>query len=46
MNECPLCGSMTREMDFLGPHCSGCDRVIGDMYADMAVEIDTGGNAV
>ena len=46
MKKCPLCGNMIREMDFLGPHCSGCDRVVGDLYTDMAAEIDTRGNVV
>ena len=46
MKKYPLCRNMTREADFLGPHCSGCDRIIGDMYAAMAAEIDIESNTV
>ena len=36
MERCKLCGK--KEANLLGPHCMQCDRLIGDIYVDLATE--------
>ena len=38
MKECKLCGKDAPEL--LGPHCSRCDKIVGDMNADLAGELE------
>jgi hypothetical protein len=34
MRRCKLCGK--EEEDFLGPYCLQCDKLVADIYADLA----------
>ena len=36
MRECKLCGKDTSEL--LGPYCSRCDKIVGNVNADLAAE--------
>ena len=38
MRECKLCGKYTPEL--LGPYCGRCDKIVGDMNADLAAELE------
>lgn len=37
MRKCKLCGKDTLEL--LGPDCSRCDKIVGDVNADLAAEL-------
>ena len=36
MERCKLCGK--EEADLIGGSCLLCDKIVGDIYADMATE--------
>lgn len=38
MRECKLCGKNTPGL--LGPYCGRCDKIVGDMNADLAAELE------
>ncbi|MHC4677764.1 MAG: hypothetical protein ACYTEK_03620 [Planctomycetota bacterium] len=38
MRECKLCGKDTPEL--LGSYCGRCDKVVGDVNADLAAELE------
>ena len=38
MRECKLCGKEAPEL--LGPYCGRCDKIVGDMNADLAAELE------
>ena len=40
MRKCPLCKDVKREAEFVGLYCSWCDKLIGDVQADLAGELD------
>jgi hypothetical protein len=37
MNRCPMCGAFKAE-DELGLYCWRCDKIIGDVQADLMIE--------
>ena len=38
MRKCPLCKESKPETEFIGQYCSWCDKLIGDVQADLATE--------
>ena len=38
MKECKLCGQDAP--DLLGMYCGRCDKIVGDVNADLAVELE------
>jgi hypothetical protein len=36
MRECKLCGKATPQL--MGAHCTRCDKIVGDVNADIAAE--------
>jgi len=36
MRECKLCGKNTSEL--MGPYCARCEKIVGDVQADLAAE--------
>ena len=42
--KCRLCGKHTSEL--LGLYCGRCDKIVGDVNADLAVELRTSENVV
>jgi len=45
MNRCPMCGGLKAE-DELGLHCCRCDKIIGDVQADLMAEFGVRDNVV
>ena len=45
MNRCPVCGAWKAE-DELGLRCCRCDKIIGDVQADLMAEFDIRDNVV
>jgi len=43
MRECKLCGKYVPEL--LGPYCARCDKIVGDVQADLAAEFEPGEGA-
>ena len=46
MRECPLCGDVKNETEFLGLHCSWCDKLVGNVQADLVAEFGPEANTV
>ena len=40
MRECKLCGKDVPEL--LGPYCGRCDKIVGDVNAGLAAELEPG----
>ena len=38
MRKCKLCGKNTSEL--FGPYCGRCDKIVGDVNADLAAELE------
>ena len=38
MRECTLCGKVTPEV--VGPYCGRCDKIVGDVDAGLAAELE------
>ena len=38
MRECKLCGNDTPEL--LGPYCGRCDKLVGEVNADLVAELE------
>ena len=45
MERCPMCGGLKAE-DELGLYCCRCDKMIGDVQADLMAEFDVRDNVV
>jgi len=46
MRSCPLCGTQKDEEEFDSVYCGRCDRIRGDVQADLAADYRTRGSAV
>ncbi len=44
MEKCKICGKETGEFGEI--HCGRCDKIVGSVMGDLAVELGTEGNAV
>jgi hypothetical protein len=38
MGKCKLCGKATPEL--FGPYCGRCDKIVGDVNAGLAAELE------
>ena len=39
MRRCRLCGRANGEGEFLGVYCARCDKIAGDAWAGLALEL-------
>jgi len=45
MRSCPLCGMEKDEEQFDGIYCGRCDKISGDVQADLAADYQERGSA-
>jgi hypothetical protein len=46
MRSCPLCGTEKDEEEFDGIYCGRCDKICGDVQADLAADYRAHNNVV